>query len=250
VWLKIPAHLQHVPIYLVKSLVPVWVPTTNRSVSCSILYSVKTCYTAVDDNLPRKCRSGVSSAHCLSRRSVPGTCCQRCSVREAWQSPTTQSSSASLPSHHLEPGALLPLSWPRHTHQPQGFSCITWPAFNIPLTTTSTTITVLQPFFRDHPGEPVELLHFMVQGKINRGRHNIQTNQCPVPTSTIPHYFYRPVALPAAQPTHPPSWSSSNLYQLLPSTVIHRLAVVVVSILHHLFLVFLLTRNLELCLLP
>ena len=52
-----------------------------------------------------------------------------------------------------------------------------------------------------------ELLDFMVQGEINRGRHtdhvagrhSIRTNQCPTPPS--PHIFYRPDALPAAQPT-------------------------------------------------
>jgi len=44
-----------------------------------------------------------------------------------------------------------------------------------------TTTTVLRPFVRDYPGEPV-------------------------PEETL---------------THPPSWSSSNLYQLLPSTTIH-----------------------------
>ena len=51
------------------------------------------------------------------------------------------------------------------------------------------------------------LLDFMVQGKINRGRHtdhpsgrhSIRTNQCPPPSS--PHIFYGPDALPAAQPT-------------------------------------------------
>jgi len=51
-----------------------------------------------------------------------------------------------------------------------------------------------------------EFLDFMVQGKINRGRHtdhlagrhSIQTNQCPPPP---PPYFLRPDALPAAQPT-------------------------------------------------
>jgi len=49
--------------------------------------------------------------------------------------------------------------------------------------------------------------HFTVQGKINRGRHNdqlagrhfIRTSQCPPPP--FPPYFYRPDALPAAQPT-------------------------------------------------
>jgi len=57
-------------------------------------------------------------------------------------------------------------------------------------------------------GATRELLDFIVQGKINRGRHtehparchSIRTNQCPPPPSTIPH-FYRPDALPAAQLT-------------------------------------------------
>ena len=55
-------------------------------------------------------------------------------------------------------------------------------------------------------GARSELLDFMVQRKINRGRptnhpagcHSIQTNQCPSPPSPI---LYRPDALPAAQPT-------------------------------------------------
>ena len=55
------------------------------------------------------------------------------------------------------------------------------------------------------------LLDFMVQGKINRGRHtdhpagfhSIRTNQCPPPQSPI---FYRPDALPAAQPTASKHW--------------------------------------------
>jgi len=48
-------------------------------------------------------------------------------------------------------------------------------------TTITTTTTVLWPFVRDYPGEPV-------------------------PEETL---------------IHPPSWSSPNLYQLLPSTTIH-----------------------------
>jgi len=56
-----------------------------------------------------------------------------------------------------------------------------------------------------------ELLDFMVQGKINRGRHtdhptgrhSIQTDQCPPPPSPI---FYRPDAIPATQPTVPKHW--------------------------------------------
>jgi len=60
------------------------------------------------------------------------------------------------------------------------------------------TTTVLRPIF---PGPPAcagarrELLDFMVQGEINRGRHtehpagrhSIRTNQCPPPPS--PHFF-------------------------------------------------------------
>jgi len=77
--------------------------------------------------------------------------------------------------------------------------------------------TVVRPLFLDHPGEPVpeeKLLDFMVQGKINRGRHtdhpagrhSIRTKQCPTPYSIIPHIFYRPDALPAAQPTVSKHW--------------------------------------------
>jgi len=52
----------------------------------------------------------------------------------------------------------------------------------------------------------------MVQGEINRGRHtdhparrhSIRTNQCPPPPSS--HVFYRPDALPAAQPRVSKHW--------------------------------------------
>jgi len=61
-----------------------------------------------------------------------------------------------------------------------------------------THTTILRPFFRDHPSEPVpekKLLDIMVQGKINRGRHtdhpagrhSILTSQCPPPPS--PNFF-------------------------------------------------------------
>jgi len=61
-------------------------------------------------------------------------------------------------------------------------------------------------------GASRELLDFMVQGKINRGRrtdhpagcHSIRTDQCPPLPS--PHIFYRPDALPAAQPTASKHW--------------------------------------------
>jgi len=68
----------------------------------------------------------------------------------------------------------------------------------------TTTTTVLRTSFRDHPGQPVprrELLDFMVQGKINGGRH---TDWCLPPPS--PHIFYRLDALPAAQPTASKHW--------------------------------------------
>jgi len=60
------------------------------------------------------------------------------------------------------------------------------------------------------PGARRELLHFMVQGKINRGRHtnhpakrhSIWTNQCPPPSPI----FYRPDALAAVQPTVSKHW--------------------------------------------
>jgi len=59
--------------------------------------------------------------------------------------------------------------------------------------------TVLWPFSRDHLGEPVpqeNFWTFMVQGKINRGRHtdhpagrhSIRTNQWPPPPSS-PHFL-------------------------------------------------------------
>jgi len=56
-----------------------------------------------------------------------------------------------------------------------------------------------------------ELLDFMAQGKINKGRHtdhpggshSIRTNQCIPPPSRI---YYRPDALPAAQPTVSKHW--------------------------------------------
>ena len=63
----------------------------------------------------------------------------------------------------------------------------------------TTTTTVLRPLVRDYRGEPV-------------------------PEETL---------------THPPSWSSSNLYQLLPSTTIHSILLVQITclaiFLHNLF---------------
>jgi len=66
-----------------------------------------------------------------------------------------------------------------------GTTCTAFIPHSFTTTTTTrtrtTTTTILRPFVRDYPGEPV-------------------------PEETF---------------THPPSWSSSNLYQLLPSTMIH-----------------------------
>jgi len=67
----------------------------------------------------------------------------------------------------------------------------------------NTTTTIPQPFYGLFSGTmPAwagarrELLDFMMQGKINRGRdtdhpdgrHSIRTNQCPPPPSPIPHH--------------------------------------------------------------
>jgi len=73
--------------------------------------------------------------------------------------------------------------------------------------------TTPQPFLWDHPDEPVPEDNFRTlwcKGEINRGRHtdhpagrhSIWTNQCPPP----PSHFYRPDALPAAQPTVSKHW--------------------------------------------
>jgi len=71
--------------------------------------------------------------------------------------------------------------------------------------------TVLFPGLPGWAGARRELLDFMVQGKINRGRHtdnpagrhSIWTNQCLPSPSPI---FYRPDALPATQPTVSQHW--------------------------------------------
>ena len=77
-------------------------------------------------------------------------------------------------------------------------SVLIW-SHSIYIRTTTTTTTVLRPFVWDYPGEPI-------------------------PEETL---------------THPPSWSSSNLYQLLPSTTIHSILLVQITclaiFLHNLF---------------
>jgi len=87
-------------------------------------------------------------------------------------------------------------------------------------TTVPAEHTHTQPFYGPFSGTTLvswcqkrtrELLDFMVQGKINRGRHidqpvwrhSIRAKQCPPPPSPI---FYMPDALPAAQPTVSKHW--------------------------------------------
>jgi len=83
-------------------------------------------------------------------------------------------------------------------------------AYDITTITTTTTTVCFTALFPGPPGRAGarrELLDFMVQGKINRGRHtdypagrhSIRTNQCPPPPSIT---FYRPDGLPAVQPTN------------------------------------------------
>ena len=75
--------------------------------------------------------------------------------------------------------------------------------------------TALFPGPSGWAGARRELLDFVVQGKINRGRytnnparhHSIRTNHCQPPPSPI---FYRPDALPAAQPTVSKHWRQSR----------------------------------------
>jgi len=78
---------------------------------------------------------------------------------------------------------------------------------------TSGTTIIPQPFYGPFSGTTRvtgakrELLDFMVQGKINRGRHtdhpagrhSIRTNQCPPPPSTN---FFLPAGCPSCRPTN------------------------------------------------
>jgi len=59
--------------------------------------------------------------------------------------------------------------------------------------TNNSTTTILRPFFRDYPGEPVSEENFWTlwcKGRLTEadnnhpaGRHSIRTNQCPPPPS-------------------------------------------------------------------
>ena len=105
----------------------------------------------------------------------------------------------SQPSHFI-------LAWDRHQ-----ICWLAYPMTNLLTTPHHSRFTALFPGPRRWAGARRELLDFMVQGTINRGRHtdhpagrhSIRTNQCPPPPSPI---FYRPDALPAAQPIVPKHW--------------------------------------------
>ena len=116
----------------------------------------------------------------------------------------------------------------RARHFPSQSSASTWSARESLRTTGTWFLQAKFPFrlknyHHNHfmalfPGRPgwsgarKELLDFMVQGEINRGRHtdhpagrhSVRTNQCPPPPS--PHIFYGPDSLPAAQPTVSKHW--------------------------------------------
>jgi len=70
------------------------------------------------------------------------------------------------------------------------------------------TSPVLWPFFHDHPGELVQEENFWTlwcKGRLTEAdTPTNRTKQCPPPP--FPHIFYRPDALPAAQPTVSKHW--------------------------------------------
>ena len=81
-------------------------------------------------------------------------------------------------------------------------------------THTDTCTSVLRPFFRDHPGEPVPEENFWTlwckerlteadTPTIQLGATSSGIKQCPPP---LPPIFYRPDPLPAAQPTVSKHW--------------------------------------------
>jgi len=73
----------------------------------------------------------------------------------------------------------------------------------------TTTTTILRPFFRDHPGEPVSEENFWTlwcKGRLTEAdTPTIQMGTTPSGLRSAhlrhPPFFYRPDALPAAQPT-------------------------------------------------
>jgi len=85
---------------------------------------------------------------------------------------------------------------------------VVWEIFYTHTHTQTHTHTHTQPFYGPFSGARArrELLDFMVQGKINRGRHtdrpagrhSIRTNQCPPPLS--PHFLQ--AGYPSCGPTN------------------------------------------------
>jgi len=78
--------------------------------------------------------------------------------------------------------------------------------------------TILRPFFRDYPGEPVPEENFWTlwcKGRLTDANtpnircHSIRTNQCSHPPSFV--YFYSTDALPAAQTTASKHWRQPKL---------------------------------------
>jgi len=80
--------------------------------------------------------------------------------------------------------------------------------------TTTTTTTILRPFFLDHPGEPVPERNFWTlwfKGRLTEAdTPTIRLGATPSGLSSAqlhhPPIFYRPDALPAAQPTVSKHW--------------------------------------------
>jgi len=76
------------------------------------------------------------------------------------------------------------------------------------------TTTVLRPFFWDHPGEPMpeeKLLDFMVQGKINRGRHTDHPAGRHSSGLTSAHLHHSPIFLQARCASCCPTYSVKAL---------------------------------------
>ena len=85
-------------------------------------------------------------------------------------------------------------------------------------TTHHNRFTALFPGPPEWAGARRKPLDFVLQVKINRGRHtdhaagchSIRTKQCPPPSSSM--FFYRPDAHPAAQPTVSKHWRQKNFF--------------------------------------
>ena len=92
---------------------------------------------------------------------------------------------------------------------------ILWTIVNVEHTHTDTRTTVLRRFFRDHPGELVPEENFWTlwcKGRLTEAdTPTIRLGATPSGLTSAhlhhpPHIFYRPDALPAAQPTASKHW--------------------------------------------